>query len=168
MKRPRRAIVIGALALAGIGLAVASFAAPQPAFVWNFTASAPVGLYRVLDRPWVRGDWVMVRPSPELARMLSQFDVLERGRFLIKQVVAAEGDQVCRSGADISINDDAVVRAQSTTSAGRALPTWSGCRTLAADEVFLLGRADGSFDARYFGATPAHGVVAPVEPVLHR
>lgn len=167
MKRSRRKIGIGALALVGIALALASFAAPRPALVWNFTASAPIGLYHVLDRPWVRGDWVLVRPSPELARTLSQFGVLERGRFLVKQVAAAHGDRVCRSGAEISINDNVVVRAQSVTSSGRALPTWSGCRTLGADEVFLLGRADGSFDGRYFGATPAHGIVAPVMPVLH-
>ena len=165
MKLPCGTIIIGALALAGIGLALASFAPPRPALVWNFTASAPLGLYRVLDRPWVRGDWVVVRPSSELGRVLSQFDVLERGRFLVKQVAAAEGDQVCRSGADISINGDVVVRAQSVTSSGRALPAWDGCRMLAADEVFLLGRAEGSFDGRYFGATPTHGIVAPVAPI---
>jgi len=153
---------IGALALAGIGLALASFGAARPMFVWNFTASAPVGLYYVLGRPWVRGDWVAVRPSAELASVLARFGALERGRVLVKRVAAAEGDQICRNGVDVAINGAIVARARTATSAGGLLPVWEGCRTLSAGEVFLLGEAEGSFDGRYFGVTAASEIVAPV------
>ena len=34
---------------------------------------------------------------------------------------------------------------------GRPLPTWSGCVRLAANQVFLLGLTDDSFDSRYWG-----------------
>lgn len=162
MSARRRLFGIGALALAGVGLALASFGAARPMFVWNFTASAPVGLYYVLGRPWTRGDWVAVRPSAELARVLARFGALERGRLLVKRVAAAEGDQVCRNGADVAINGATVARARTATSSGELLPAWTGCQTLSADQVLLLGDAEGSFDGRYFGVTPASEIVAPV------
>ena len=162
MSARRRLFGIGALALAGVGLALASFGASRPMFVWNFTASAPVGLYYVLGRPWTRGDWVAVRPSAELARVLARFGALERGRLLVKRVAAAEGDQVCRNGADVAINGATVARARTATSSGELLPAWTGCQTLSADQVLLLGDAEGSFDGRYFGVTPASEIVAPV------
>lgn len=34
---------------------------------------------------------------------------------------------------------------------GASLPAWRGCRTLAADELLLLGDTATSFDGRYFG-----------------
>jgi type IV secretory pathway protease TraF len=163
---------IGVLALAGIGLALASFGAARPMFVWNFTASAPVGLYLVLARPWARGDWVAVRPSPDLARTLAHFGALERGRFLMKRVAAAEGDQVCRNGVDIAIDGEIVARARTATSSGELLPAWEGCRILRVGEVFLLGDAAGSFDGRYFGVTASSEIVAAVralrDPRLQR
>jgi type IV secretory pathway protease TraF len=158
----RRLFGIGALALAGVGLSLASFGASRPMFVWNFTASAPVGLYHVQGRPWTRGDWVVVRPSPELAGVLTRFGALERGRVLVKRVAAAEGDQVCRRGLDVAINGALAARARTATSSGGLLPAWEGCRLLTAGEVFLLGEAEGSFDGRYFGVTPAGEIVAPV------
>ncbi len=162
MSARRRLFGIGALALAGVGLALASFGASRPMFVWNFTASAPVGLYHVQGRPWARGDWVAVRPSAELVSVLAQFGALERGRLLVKRVAAAEGDQVCRSGVDVAVNGATVARARAATSTGGLLPVWEGCRTLSAGEVFLLGEAEGSFDGRYFGVTAASEIVAPV------
>ncbi len=43
---------------------------------------------------------------------------------------------------------------------GRPLPNWTGCRTLAEDEVFLLmeGVPD-SFDGRYFGPVPMTAII---------
>ena len=49
--------------------------------------------------------------------------------------------------------------------AGRVLPSWDGCRTLAADEVFLLGDTADSFDSRYWGpvrTTAIDGVWRPL------
>lgn len=155
-------MVLGAAALIGLALIAVSFAPRRPLLVWNFTASAPVGLYRALDRPWRRGDWAAVRPSPELAAMLARFGALERDRLLVKRIVGVEGDQVCRSGADVSVNGVIVARARTHTSAGNPLPDWQGCQTLSGDQVFLLGEAEASFDGRYFGATAATEIVAPL------
>ncbi len=159
MKRPLFAC---ALALVGVALIGASFLPRRPLFVWNFTASAPVGLYRALDRPWVKGDWVAVEPSPVLRAMMAELGVLERGRVLVKRVAAASGDEVCRDGADVRINGRLAVMARTTSSSGAPLPAWSGCRRLEQGEVFLLGESEVSFDGRYFGVTSADDVVAPL------
>jgi type IV secretory pathway protease TraF len=131
-------------------------------FVWNFTASAPVGLYHVLDRPWTRGDWVAVVPSPALLVTMAELGVLERGRLLVKRVAGSGGDEVCRDGLRVTINGREAAIARAQTSSGALLPAWSGCRQLGPDEIFLLGQTDGSFDGRYFGVTQADEIVAPL------
>lgn len=161
----RRALWAG-LALAGVALVAASFLPRQPLFVWNFTASAPIGLYRTLPRPWERGDWVAVEPSPELRAALADLGVLERERLLVKRVAAASGDEVCREGADVRINGRLVATAWPASSSGAPLPSWSGCRRLGPNDIFLLGQADGSFDGRYFGITGAGEIVAPLVLVM--
>jgi type IV secretory pathway protease TraF len=158
--RSGRVILLGLGAL-GIALALASFGA-RPAFVWNFTASAPVGLYRTLDRDWARGDWVAVEPSPQLRSMMAELGVLERGRLLVKRVAASAGDEVCRDGLLVTINGREAAIARAQTSSGAPLPAWSGCRQLDSGEIFLLGQADGSFDGRYFGVISASEIVAPL------
>lgn len=151
------------LAFFGVALCAASFLPRRPMFVWNFTASAPVGLYRTLDRPWTKGDWVAVEPSPELRATMTDLGALERGRLLVKRVAAASGDEVCRAGEDVLINGALTVKARLASSSGAPLPSWSGCRQLRPSEVFLLSQADGSFDGRYFGVTDASEIAAPLE-----
>jgi type IV secretory pathway protease TraF len=58
------------------------------AFVWNFTPSVPLGLYRIEATSWVRGDRVAVRPSAHLAEILATAGVLEPDRLLLKRVAA--------------------------------------------------------------------------------
>lgn len=159
--RTRRLIILGAAGAIGIALALASFGA-RPALVWNFTASAPVGLYRTLDRSWGRGDWVAVEPSPALRAAMAELGVLERSRLLVKRVAASAGDEVCRDGLRVTINGREVAVARAQTSSGAPLPAWSGCRQLRPDDIFLLGQTDGSFDGRYFGVTQASEIVAPL------
>ncbi|MBK8545755.1 MAG: S26 family signal peptidase [Caulobacteraceae bacterium] len=75
----------------------------------------------------------------------------DRGDRFIKRIAAIDGDSVCVEDNDIRINDRTVAHRAVQDSEGRALPHWSGCRTLAADEVFLMGDTPDSFDGRYFG-----------------
>jgi type IV secretory pathway protease TraF len=161
----RRTLWAG-LALVGVALLAASFLPRRPLFVWNFTASAPVGLYRTLPRPWVRGDWVAVEPSPELRAAMADLGVLERGRLLVKRVAAASGDEVCREGADVRINGRLAARARPASLSGAPLPSWSECRRLGPNDIFLLGQAVASFDGRYFGVTDAGEIVAPLVLLL--
>lgn len=164
-------LVLAALAGVGLLLAGASFLPRQPLLVWNFTASAPVGLYRALPRyaleqEGIRGVWVAVAPGAAARDLLARLGILEPGRLLVKRVAAAAGDEVCRKGFVVTINGAEWATARATTSTGMPLPAWSGCRTLKDGEVFLLGQTDGSFDGRYFGVTRLGEVVAPLELLI--
>jgi len=152
------------LGLAGLAILVASLSTlglipRRPAFIWNFSDSAPHGFYRVLDRPWRRGDWVAVRPSADLRAEIEAAGLDLRGHLLIKRARAVGGDRVCRSGAVVTLNGAVVALARAQSSTGAALPTWRGCRVLRNGEAFLLGAHRASFDSRYFGAIPSADVL---------
>ena len=164
MTRPRRLLVLGLQASAMLALAGVAYVHPR--LLWNATASAPVGLYAVQPdaRPKV-GDLVVVRPDPALARWMVERRYIGRDVPLVKRVAADKGARVCRSGAAVSIDGRAVGAALSRDHLGRALPVWSGCRALAAGQLFLLNAAPASRDGRYFGPTPTTAVVGRAVPL---
>jgi type IV secretory pathway protease TraF len=159
--RPRTVIL--SLVLCGVLLAIGSFVAAFPLFVWNFTRSAPIGLYLIERGEWSVGDRVAVRPSPLLARMLADRQVLKSGRVLIKTVAAGAGDRVCRLANTVSINGVAVATTKERAQRGDPLPTWSGCVRLSEGEVFLLGETAASFDGRYWGVTADADILGRAE-----
>ena len=140
---------------------------PNLRLVWNVTASVPVGLYRVLpDETPHRGELVAVRPSPTLARYMASRRYVEAGALLVKPVAAVAGQQVCRSGATVTIDDETVATARTADRMGRPLPVWTGCRRLSAGTVFLLAPAvSASFDGRYFGPVAITAVVGRALPL---
>ncbi len=164
-RRRRWAVLApGAFGLA-CALAPAALGGP-PRLIWNVTASAPLGLYRVTtDRAPVVGEWAAVTPPPHLAAWLAARGYAPRGVLLIKQVAAMAPQQVCRVGAQIRIDGAPVACALERDHAGRRLPRWRGCRRLAADEVFLLNTDPQSLDSRYFGPLPASAVVGQVRAI---
>jgi type IV secretory pathway protease TraF len=131
----------------------------RPRLLWNATASAPEGLWRIEAAPPGRGDWAAVRPPVGLAWWLSRRRYLPRGALLLKRVAAVGGQTVCRRGGVVEIDGWPVARALARDRSGRLLPVWRGCRALAADEVLLLNRARDSLDGRYFGPLPGSAVV---------
>lgn len=153
-------LVLGALAITALSLPVVTSSA---SFVWNVTPSAPQGLYRIDRTPWRVGDRVAVMPADTLAADLTKRGILPTGRLLIKRVVAAKGDTVCRHDETISINGFAVGHAKRVDSQGGPLPSWQGCSTLYEGQVFLLGDTAGSYDGRYFGVTQADEIVGRVD-----
>lgn len=158
------------LLFAAGGLAIASLAAPRGAssaqFVWNATASAPAGLYRIERLGWQTGDRVAILPVDTLAADLDRRGVLPGGKLLIKRVVAAAGDSVCRHDGTVFVNGEAIAQAKSSDSTGGPLPSWQGCRSLNAGEVFLLGDTPASYDGRYFGVTRASEIIGRADMLL--
>lgn len=157
-----------ATTLAGIGLLAApALIAPRPWLVWNASASVPVGLYRVLAaRDIAVGDLVAVTPPADLATFLAERGALPRGVPMLKHVAALAGATVCRGGAPVLIDGSRAAMALPRDRQGRPLPAWSGCRTLAPGEVFLLNPdAPESLDGRYFGPLPVSAIVARLAPV---
>ena len=150
-----RAFALGAT-LVGALLMWAPVDLPLPTLlVWNASASAPIGLYRVNPFAPVRtGNLVVVDPPAPVATFLATRGYLPRGVPLIKTVAALAPARVCRDGLTLSVDGRSLASARSTDRRGQRLPVWSGCKDLAAGEVFLLtAEAPDSLDGRYFGPT---------------
>ena len=135
--------------------------------VWNVTASAPVGLYRVLHatRPH-RGDLVLVSPPDWVQRFVSQRRYLPLHVPMVKRIAAASGEQVCARQNTVFIDGKIVATRLSADRAGRALPAWEGCHVLRADEFFLLMKeVSASFDGRYFGVVSSSSILGRLLPL---
>ena len=165
MTRRRLVVATGSIAIATIAL-TAAWNHP-PVLVWNASASVPIGLYVVRHAGRLAtGELVVARPPEALADYLATRRYLPVGVPLIKHVAALPGAIVCRSGLSVSI--DGVVRAEAREldHAGRLLPSWSGCRTIAQDEIFLLNASESaSLDGRYFGSLPSANIVGRAVPI---
>ncbi len=134
--------------------------------MWNPSASAPVGLYRVTAVPPRPGELALVRPGPVLGTWLAGRGYLAPRTPLLKHVAAGPGQTVCRRGALIRIDGRVAGRARTRDRRGRPLPAWTGCRRLGASEVFLLNPAADSLDGRYFGPTPGAQLIGRARPVF--
>lgn len=162
--RARKAIAIAALGLGLIGFT--AFVKPSPWLVWNASASAPVGLYRVGFAVPARGDLVLVRPPESVADLAENRGYLPRNVPLVKCLAALPGEHVCASKDAIIIGGEIVARRLETDAQGRPLPRWNECGKLEDGEVFLLGGdAPASFDSRYFGPVPVANVVGRLVPL---
>lgn len=149
-----RPAIAAAIGFAAVPLAASALWKPPILLVWNASASAPIGLYRVRPRqPARRGDMV-VAWTPEPARSLAaRRHYLPANVPLVKRVAAVAGDRVCAAGSMVSLDGNRTAMRQGRDGAGRAMPSWSGCRRLRRGEYFLLMDSSLSFDGRYFGMT---------------
>jgi conjugative transfer signal peptidase TraF len=158
------AIAASVFAVSFIAVAVVH---PQPRLVWNASASAPIGLYRIQpDRDPPMGALVAAMPPDGLARWLAQRGYLPDGLPLLKHIAAKAGQRICRHGAVVSIDTRPVVIARARDGRGRPLPVWHGCHTLQDGELLLLNPAvPDSLDGRYFGPLPASVVIGRALPL---
>jgi len=167
-RRALRATAAAATIFSTLFVAVA-WLKPAPRFLWNASASAPTGLYRVdLGEPPPPGDLLPIAPPPPPGKFLAQRGYLPRGVPLLKRVVGLPGALVCRSGVFVTVNGVAVARALARDRAGRPLPVWTGCRIVGRDQLFLVNASRDSLDGRYFGPMPAVGLLGTAHPILTR
>lgn len=142
---------------------------PAPRLLWNASASAPTGLYRVdVGAPPRLGDLVAIAPPPALGTFLAQRGYLPRDVPLLKLVAGLPGALVCRSGTFVTVNGVGVARALARDRANRPLPVWTGCRIVGRDELFLVNASRDSLDGRYFGPLSAAGLIGTAHPVFTR
>jgi type IV secretory pathway protease TraF len=131
------------------GLGLAAHAMPPLALV-NASPSLPEGLYlRSLDQSLRPGAVIALEPPPPARRYLAGLGMPARVP-LLKRIAATSGDEVCRTGRKLQWPGHAVW-ALTRDRRGAQLPTWSGCRRLARDQLLVLGETPTSFDSRYFG-----------------
>ncbi len=150
-------------------MALARGAHARPWLLWNATASAPIGLYFVRPDPSPTvGDLLVVRPDPAVGRWMVGRRYIGQGVPLVKRVAAAGGAEVCRSGAEITVDQRLSAVALNRDRLGRPLPSWRGCYRLKVGQVFLLNAAPTSLDGRYFGPTSVTAVIGCASPVWLR
>lgn len=154
--------------LAGAALIVApAWSPPNIRFIWNASASVPIGLYRMVPGNHVAvTDLAVVMPPDDLAVFLDQRRYLPRGLPLIKRVLALSGTTVCRRGNAIIAYDAIYGQALARDTRGRSLPDWHGCHTLHDGEAFFMNwDSPDSFDSRYFGPLPLSTIVGRAIPL---
>ena len=114
-----------------LGVAASWAFHPTPRWVWNETASVPVGLYRIQPTTPVRvGDIVALRLPEREATLLASRGYLPFGVPLLKPVAALAAQSVCRIGIHVTIDGKSVGDAKTVDHRGRKLPVWQGCQRL--------------------------------------
>lgn len=140
---------------------------PGPRFVWNASASVPIGLYGVTPvRQLTVTTLVIAAPPQPLASFLAERGYLPLGVPLIKRILALPGQSVCRNELAISVDGIAMGMALARDRRRRALPVWQGCRVIAQGEVFLMNWDEpASLDSRYFGPIPSFAIIGRATPL---
>jgi conjugative transfer signal peptidase TraF len=158
--------LVAALTVAGlVALAAPSVLIRQPLVVWNATASVPTGFYLLIRRQPYRGDLAAIKLPDRIGALAHLRGYVPTSAIVIKPIVAAPGDIVCRRGHVVSVNARMVGLARTRDQVGRPLPRWRGCRQLMHGSIAVLSKHADSFDSRYFGSighTHILGVALPV------
>lgn len=161
---PRRILLAAAGMAAALGLAAAPNDQPPLALI-NETPSVPKGVYvRSLDAEPRIGRLVAIVQPATARTYLASLGVPPDMR-LLKRVAATGGDTAC-AAEGVLWTPRVQVAVPPRDGRGAPLPAWRGCRTLAADELLLLGDTATSFDGRYFGPVRRVEVEATYREVL--
>ncbi|MFB9262293.1 S26 family signal peptidase [Bradyrhizobium erythrophlei] len=164
MSRPT---TMTAMCGAAAALVTTMIVEPSPLYIWNASASVPIGLYRL--RPagsFYVTELVAVQPPEPLASFLDLNGYLPVGVPMLKRVLALPGQTVCRYRLTISVDTIAMGEARDRDGRGRPLPNWQGCRVVGEGELFLMNwQSSDSLDGRYFGLLPASAVIGRALPV---
>jgi len=158
----RRRLARRSLAIAGLAAALAATIVlpPRPLLVWNASASAPIGLYRVGGTDPATGDMVIAWPPAAARDFAARRHYLPANVPLVKRIAAEPGDTVCALGQEIFVNGRWAAERLVRDGAGRPMPWWTGCVTLRRGALFLLMTdSHASFDGRYFGPTGRSDIV---------
>lgn len=164
---PRRATISVLVGIALLSVTVVS--PPRPRLVWNASASAPIGLYRVEPGTIARtGEFVIARVPKPFRDLAARRRYIPVNVPLVKRVAAEPGDTVCARGLEIFIDGRWITERQIADGRGRPMPWWNGCERLRNGALFLLMDAPDSFDGRYFGPIAAGNVIGRAIPLWTR
>ena len=153
--------------VATLGGAASAFIHPLPRFIWNASASVPIGLYAVHPaRTLSITELVVVQPPQDLAQFLADRHYLPKGVPMLKRVLALPGQTVCRNARTITVDGIAMGEALDRDSQGRPLPVWQGCQRVADGQVFLMNwQSEDSLDGRYFGPLSRTTIAGRADPL---
>lgn len=165
--RLQHRMTLGVFGITCLGATI--LAPPLPRLVWNASASAPIGLYRVTPEARLRrGDMVIAWAPAGPRALAAQRHYLPGNVPLVKRVAALPGDRICAIGSAIFVGGHRVAERRARDAAGREMPWWRGCMTLGGGKMLLLMDASASFDGRYFGPTLPRDVIGKATPLWVR
>lgn len=155
------------LMIAGVCLSLFGIVfSPTERLLWNRTASAPMGLYWLNDKPFTLGRWVVVSAKSPEAIWANQRGFVGKDWPLLKRIAGMPGDEICRVDGRIQINQIPHGTVKQTDSFGQELPSWDGCIHLDESQVFLMNRHPDSLDGRYFGPTNLSDIQSTAQLIL--
>ena len=88
-----------------LGFASAAIFPVSPKFIWNASASVPIGLYAMHPAGALHvTELVVVRPPAALASFLDERRYLPKGVPMLKRILALPGQTVCRTDRTITVD----------------------------------------------------------------
>ncbi len=133
-----------------LGIGFVAVSTVSDVVIYNASPSMPQGVYVRMHSPIVRHSIVTVRARDVALNYAAARRFTDPNDRFLKRVAALDGDVVCALGPLVTVNHELTLQRRTVDNAGRALPTWSGCRRLDG-QVFLIGDTADSFDGRYWG-----------------
>lgn len=143
----------------------------------NTSDSIPRGLYWMVNRPIVSGDYVIFCPPRQalfqqaLVRGYINHGVCPGGfGYLMKQVRATQGDRVSILFSGVWVNGQYLRHSRPflRDGAGRSLPqlTLTNHALNESELLLMTNQSPLSFDARYFGVLSQSQIKAVIVPIL--
>ncbi|MDE1992556.1 MAG: S26 family signal peptidase [Rhizobiaceae bacterium] len=150
-----------------MGVAIASLVHLPIKFIWNASASTPIGLYSIAAaKRFEVTDLVAINAPKPIADLMVERGYIGRGVPLMKRVAGLPGQEVCRHDHAITIDGVPMGDALDRDRLGRPLPDWQGCHLIADGELFLMNwSVRDSLDGRYFGPLPTSTVIGRATPL---
>ncbi len=156
----------GAVATLAVAVSVGAVMATARQVLINTTPSEPPGIY--VRSPTTPGlGRIVAFTAPAAAYPYADRRLFYLHRVpLLKAVAAGPGDLVCTLNGQLEIDGKARAPIANADRQGIALPHWSACRRLTADELFVFSdRVPNSFDSRYFGPVRRRAVLGVYAPL---
>lgn len=163
MCRKRKRVVLGLCLgwmLMLIGLISMESRLPQ-LFVYNATASVPVGWYLLLSPQNVARDDMVVFVMPDdMQELAVERGWLPEGTKMLKRVGGLAGDMYgVNKSRQFYVNGVYIGQASLVDGKGQQMPDRSSGIHMVEDNCFLpVGDNSHSFDGRYYGAVPLESI----------
>jgi conjugative transfer signal peptidase TraF len=164
------------IALCGVLLFVLGCAIIWPLsrrLILNQTPSLPRGLYWLTRDVRIDtlkpGQLVWVQLPEQLEHLAKQRRYLppHPDAHLLKPVAGRPGDVWCVRAGALFVEERALGPVHTHDSRGRPMPALpERCERLLSDQILVASPQPRSFDARYFGPTPATSILGRAHPVL--
>lgn len=142
---------------------------------FTLTPSMPIGLYRLVDEPLVKGAMVTFCPPAWAADFALKRGYLHRGSCdggtepLGKYILAMPGDTLVARPEGLILNGKAILASSIhyRDRIGRELMHLPfGLHVVGPDSLFLFsGHHPRSFDSRYFGPVPRGRILSTMRPL---